>query len=142
MCRLSIVKDVFVRSVTNAGTVVIGDGATFDGTEYVLAVKREVTMYRGNEGDLRPYPTYRAAVPTAPEPPPIELHIVNENPRIRVGRIDVLGVASAGLLQVGCLNCIRGESRTKQFRQLRPETTAAQGGVPRRVYAAEPIAGN
>ncbi|MCI3923696.1 spore germination protein GerPE [Paenibacillus sp. TRM 82003] len=142
MVRTSVVNDVRIHAVSNASCFVVGDSRSFDGKSLVLAVKREVSAYRGDEGALAPYPTYRAAIPSAPEPPPIEFVKYDENPRIRVGRIDLLGVASASLVQIGHLKHIRGDSRTKQFRQLFPETAAAQGGVPRRVYAIAPAAEN
>ncbi|HZG57118.1 spore germination protein GerPE [Paenibacillus sp.] len=125
--RSSIVAEVYVNSVSSSSIVLIGDGRRIDARSRAIAVKREIPVYLGDEGDFGHYPLFGAAIPAPPELPAPADAAVRQEGAIRVGRLTVLAVSSASVLQLGSTGDVKGEARAKQFRQVLPETAAAQG---------------
>jgi len=136
--RWSVVGDLYINSLANAGILLIGDGGRTDGFAGAIAVKREYPVFRGDEGSFEHYAMFRAAIPSPPAPEEPEVSIVNEGGTIRVGRVAVLAASNTAVIQIGSNGSVTNEARTKQFRQLLPETAAAQGGVPGRAYRMPP----
>ncbi|TLS53623.1 spore germination protein GerPE [Paenibacillus antri] len=124
--RTSVVGELFVASVALSSIVLIGDGRIGNSRARAIAVKREYPIYRGDEGSFERYALFRAAIPEPPTLFPADIRFVPERTRIVVGRIDVLAASSSAIIQIGSNGDLANESRQKQFRQLLPESAAAQ----------------
>ncbi|WP_309120455.1 spore germination protein GerPE [Paenibacillus sp.] len=124
--RDSVVGELFVASVSSASIVLIGDGRIGDSRARAIAVKREYPIYRGDEGSFERYPLFRAAIPEPPALYPADVRFVPERSRIVVGRVDVMAASASAIVQIGSNGDLANESRQKQFRQLLPESAAAQ----------------
>ncbi|HZG83960.1 spore germination protein GerPE [Paenibacillus sp.] len=130
--RWSVVGDLYVNTLSNSGILLIGDGERADNRSRAIAVKREYPVFRGDEGSFERYALFRAAIPSPKAMEEPEVRIVNEGGAIRVGRVAVIAASNTAVVQIGSTGSVSNEARTKQFRQLLPETAAAQGGVPGR----------
>ncbi|GGG09798.1 hypothetical protein GCM10010916_28360 [Paenibacillus abyssi] len=90
-------------------------------------------MFRGNEGNFASFPIFSASIPQPIINEHIHLSIRNENPVIQVDIVDVIGVSTASVIQIGANRIIQAESRTKHIRQLlqrETETTEDAGSAP------------
>jgi spore germination protein PE len=95
-----------------------------------IAVKREIPIYRGDEGDFDRYAIFRRPIPLPTLHPDFQIQYVNEIPAIRVDRIHLDIIGFSGVLQIGSCGSIQTEDRIKQFRQVLPESAALQRTSP------------
>lgn len=115
--RVSSVGGILVRSVLFSSTVLLGDSVNLFGYSRALAVQREREIFFGDEGNFNHrvffQPLYLADIYE-----PVNTFTFNQKPVIKVGTIDIKGISSASVLQVGSTAHIKMESRIKHIRQL------------------------
>ncbi|MCA0987707.1 spore germination protein GerPE [Guptibacillus algicola] len=116
--RASLVNWIRVASIDLAGTVQIGDSNQITPEAQVYAVQRELPIFNGDEAkDLSEFPIYSQEIPLPPITECVEQITIQENPVIKVGGIDIIGVAASSVLHVGSTQRIQLESRVKNIRE-------------------------
>lgn len=118
MSRISIVQDVKLRSMLFSSMVQVGDNVAIDAGADILAVQRELPIFRGDEGDMRQIPIFsqQLTVPIIDEQ--VDVKRINTSGRIEVGSVDILGLSVASVLQIGSNRSVTCFCRTKHIRQL------------------------
>lgn len=116
--RTSVVGIVRVISVADSSVVEIGDSIHLSLKNKVLAVQREKELFYGNEGNFEDFSIFSEPIPI----PLINENLIftryNPSPFIRVHHINIVGVASSSVLQIGSTSTVTAESRIKHIRQL------------------------
>jgi spore germination protein PE len=120
--RVSKVDYLKVNSVGSASFLQIGDSNLIHSVTRALAVQRQKELFFGNEGDFRLFPIFNRLIPLTPILAPITMHPTPFSPPIKVGRIDIIAVASASIVHIGSSEHIQIETRIKHIRQF--DTTA------------------
>lgn len=116
--RASLVNWIRVASVDLAATVQIGDSNQVTPESQVYAVQREYPIFKGDEAkDLSEFPIYSQEIPLPVITECVEQITIQENPVIKVGGIDIIGVAASSVLHVGSTQFIRSEARVKNVRE-------------------------
>lgn len=116
--RSSLVNWIRIASVDLAATIQIGDSNQVTPENTVYAVQRELPIFRANEADdLSKFPIYSQEIPLPMITECIQGITIQENPVIKVGGIDILGVAASSVLHIGSTKTIRSESRIKNIRE-------------------------
>ena len=116
--RSSLVDWIRVASVDLSATVQVGDSNQVTPESTVYAVQREYPIFNSNEADdLTKFPIYSQEIPLPTITECIEGITIQENPVIKVGGIDILGVAASSVLHIGSTRTIRSESRVKNIRE-------------------------
>jgi len=122
MIRTALVGNVLVRSLLIASAVHVGEiGGLFPDSR-IFAVQREVPVYLGNEGNLEPFTIFRQPFARIQSKERIYPEIHNEIPVIRVRMVDIYGISTSSVLQIGNVGIMDASSRTKHIRQLLPDT--------------------
>lgn len=116
--RTSIVDSININAVSFSSIVEIGDATYFQSLSRALAVQRQKNLYYGTEGYYESYPIYSEPIPLSPITEYIETHFENIKPIIKVNHINITGVSSASLLQIGSCRHLYSEARIKHIRQL------------------------
>ncbi len=117
--RYSFVQNIKIKKVLFSSVVEIGDTNELKAHSNILAVQRFKELYYVNEGNFNYYPTFREPIPVPAlpfSPPTIKKY--NECPNICVDNVNILGISSSGLMQIGSTNDINLESRIVHIRQL------------------------
>jgi len=114
--RTSKVSLLNIQSVFDSSILQIGDSRDLDARSWVLAIQREGELFleqdHAMEADYSRPPFFFPAIR------PISFRGKNVCGRIEVGRLDILGVSSSSVIQIGtCKNIFLG-NRTKHIRQL------------------------
>ena len=120
--RVSKVKSVTATSLLFSSTLQIGDCSYIDGKANVMAVHRnmEITLLRGDE--FSDYPIYSKPIPLPILDEPLQMHIENHCPFIKVDHINIIGATVSAFAGVGNVGHIRMDSRVKNIRKLIPGT--------------------
>ncbi|WP_259455616.1 spore germination protein GerPE [Bacillus sp. PK3_68] len=116
--RTSIVKNIYVTTVADSSVLEIGDSANMTLRNNALAVQRQAELFFGNEGNLNNYPLFSKMIPIPQINENITVTRYNLSPFIHVSHINIVGVASSSVLQIGSTGKINLESRIKHIRQL------------------------
>ncbi|MFK2825527.1 spore germination protein GerPE [Bacillus sp. B190/17] len=116
--RTSVVKHIRVVTVSDSSVVEIGDSAAMKLGNRVLAVQRQTELFYGNEGNFEDYPIFSKAIPVLKTDENLAFTRYNLSPFIRVGHINIIGVASSSVLHIGSTGMIHADSRIKHIRQL------------------------
>lgn len=119
MARISIVRNIHINDVVLSSTILIGDIVDINLRNKALAVQREVSSYHSKEGNFDDYRIFSKPIPQPDVYEQVDFNVVNRSPYIKVGDVDVIGISTSALLQVGSNQTIRAESRTKHIRQLK-----------------------
>ncbi|WP_139787268.1 spore germination protein GerPE [Cohnella massiliensis] len=102
-CRTSVVKRVFVNTVSQAGIVQFGDTKRqSDQRNRGIAVQRAVPNFEGDEVKFASYPLFFLPRPKPGEPLDVAVTTASDDGAIRVGRVSVLGVSTSSIFRVGC----------------------------------------
>lgn len=116
--RISRVNEIDLMSLSFSSYFHIGDSFHIKADSKALAVKREFPRFYGNEGSFSAYPVFSITTPTPVITESVNMCISNPNLNICVNRIDVYGVSSSSVLQIGSTQTICADSRVKHIRQL------------------------
>jgi spore germination protein PE len=126
MKRNSYVDEVAVNDVAISSSFVIGDSEQILSRSYVFAVQRQTEIYYGFEGSLDPYPVYTEVIPLPPITEPVIIKRDNSRSSIRVSRVDIKGLSTSTVFQIGNTGDAYLESRVHHFRQLENSQAPAQ----------------
>ncbi|WP_051348443.1 spore germination protein GerPE [Peribacillus kribbensis] len=115
--RVSKVKNIHVHTLLFSSVLEIGDSAYVDGTQYTLAIQREEELFFSREGSFN-YPIFINDPRYVPITEPVQMNVINENPFIQAGTIDIGGVSASSVIHIGSTRSIRMLSRVKNIREL------------------------
>jgi spore germination protein PE len=118
--RLSYVDHVNVKIVSFASILQIGDSQIINKLSKALAVQREAEVFYENEGNLSEYRVFNEPISFLPINESISFVRQNINPIIKVNHIDITGISSSSMLNIGSSRHISMEARVKHIRQLQP----------------------
>jgi len=118
--RTSIVGHVRLNSVQFSSHVQVGDNKAVCPQSDVLAVQREIPVFRADEGDFADFSIFSATPPWTPAREPVRVFVCHADPAIRVRSLDVKAVSVSSVLQIGANRCVRAVNRTKHIRMLLP----------------------
>lgn len=118
MRRWSVVRDMKVNSVVLSSILQVGDNEIIKPTSKALAVQRELPEFDENEGNFKEFPLFSREIPLPPiDNEAVDVSIDNTSSRIQVGCLNIYGVSSSSVLQVGANKKIQAEARIKHIRQ-------------------------
>ncbi|KGX87795.1 spore germination protein GerPE [Pontibacillus litoralis] len=117
--RTSRVKQAKVISLLNSAIFEIGDGAEANLQSKALAIQKEGATFTGEEFSFSDFDLFKIELPQFKTQPAIEQNHLQQSPYIDVENVEIIGVASSSLFQIGSLESIESESRIKHFRILR-----------------------
>ena len=115
--RISVVKNININAVEYTSVFQVGDSYFIRPRNMILAVQREIPIYNGNEGHFN-FPIFTKPIPKPIINENVKMNIINLKPIIKVNNINIIGVTSSGIFQVGSSSYINTENRTKHIRQL------------------------
>ncbi len=118
--RMVYVDGIDITSALIASNISIGDVHRASPWSKVLAVQKEGAEFISNSLNFEDFPIF-SLHPTRPLPPITVPSFHYQNQAIYVNDIHVIGVSTAGIVQVGGIEHIDSLSRTKHFRVLRDE---------------------
>ena len=117
MMRTSIVKNINISAIDFSSVFQVGDSYYVKPRSMVLAVQREISVFNGNEGHFN-FPIFSKPIPKPIINENVKMNIINKKPVIKVNNINIIGVSTSGIFQVGSTPYIDTENRTKHIRQL------------------------
>jgi spore germination protein PE len=126
MKRNSYVNKVAVNDITISSSFVIGDSVQILARAFVFAVQRQEEIYYGFEGSLDPYPIYSEVIPLPPITEPAIIKRDNSRSSIHVSKVDIKGLSTSSVFQIGNTGDAYLESRVHHFRQLEDSQAPAQ----------------
>ncbi|SDC77312.1 spore germination protein PE [Paenibacillus sp. UNCCL117] len=115
--RTSKVQAMKVYSIGYASALFIGDLQQFAPLTEALAIQREISRFRGDEGDLSAYPIFSVPIPQLQPIRVTRLSVNNVNPEICVSQVRILAVSTSSSFQVGSLGRMDAQSRIKNIRE-------------------------
>ncbi|GER65766.1 hypothetical protein BpJC7_21650 [Weizmannia acidilactici] len=134
MIRHSIVDQLRIKTVIFGSNVIIGDSSKIQMSSAVLAFQRQQELYYGFEAPFETFAVFRQIIPIPPLSEQIEIQRYHEDPAIKVGSIDIIGMSTSTVMQIGNIKDIALESRIHHVRQLDPFLLKQNGtGGPRTV---------
>ena len=116
--RTSCVDHIDVNSVAFSSIIQIGDSTIVNGFSRALAVHRETEVFYTNEGNFQAYRVFTQPLPFIPVNEAVTMEFYHHIPIIKVGKIDIIGISSSSLFQVGSSRNVSMETRVKHIRQL------------------------
>ncbi|WP_312096382.1 spore germination protein GerPE [Niallia sp.] len=116
--RTSVVDLINVSTVSFSSILEIGDATYHQAVSRALAVQRQRDLFYGNEGAYEDYPVFTEPIPLIPIIENVACHFENKKPIIKVHHINITGISSASLLQIGNCRHIYTEARIKHIRQI------------------------
>lgn len=128
--RTSVVGNIKVINTIFSSILQIGDNVSVTPVSNSLAVQRQVSSYRGNEGNLDEFPIFKRPIPEGALTERLNMNIHNETSEIHVGNIYIFGLSIASVLQIGSNKMTAPENRTKHIRQLIPGGGGAGSVTP------------
>jgi spore germination protein PE len=129
MKRSSYVDEVSVNDVAISSSFVIGDSEQILSRSYVFAVQRQTEIYYGFEGSLDPYAVYTEVIPLPPITEPVIIKRDNSRSSIHVSRVDIKGLSTSTVFQIGNTGDAYLESRVHHIRQLESSQASAQAPI-------------
>ncbi|CAI9394854.1 spore germination protein GerPE [Niallia sp. Sow4_A1] len=125
--RTSVVDLINVRTVSFSSIVEIGDAIYHQAVSRAIAVQRQKELFYGKEGAYEDYAVFKEPIPLTPIIENVECHFENMKPIIKVHHIDITGISSCSLLQIGNCRHMYAEARIKHIRQIE-QTIASEVG--------------
>lgn len=116
--RLSKVDYIDVNTLTSASQLQIGDAKEIELQTNALAMVRDAEIWTGNEGNFNKFPIFHRPTTWPALYEPLVVKTNNVKGKIEVGKVNVLGVASSSLIQIGSNNKMKSETRLKHIRHL------------------------
>ncbi len=117
--RVSIVKAISIDGIIIGSVLHIGDSQVLSPRCRVLAVQRELPNFHVNEGNFNLFPIFSQTIPEPEITERIQIKMINKSHQIKVNKIRVIGMSTAGVLQVGSPRIVDTEARIKHIRHLR-----------------------
>ncbi|MGQ5394094.1 spore germination protein GerPE [Paenibacillus sp. M.A.Huq-84] len=112
-------REVKVNTVSLASILQVGDNKLIKPVSKALAVQRNISMFKGDEGNFDDFGIFSRDLPLPlTENESVKVSFNNNCSRIQVGGIFVDGIAAASVLQIGSNKNIQAESRIKHIRQV------------------------
>ncbi|MER2058509.1 MAG: spore germination protein GerPE [Niallia sp.] len=109
--RTSVVDLINVNTVSFSSIVEIGDATYHQAVSRALAVQRQRELFYGSEGAYEDYDVFREPIPLIPIIENVACHFENIKPIIKVHHINITGISSSSLLQIGnCRHIYRGKN--------------------------------
>ncbi|MFD2681290.1 spore germination protein GerPE [Bacillus seohaeanensis] len=115
--RHSIVDGFKLRTLSFSSVLEFGDSNTISALSKVYAVQREKELFYTSEGNFSGE-VFTSPIPLPPVQPTVAISKINQAP-IRVGTIDIIGISSASVVQIGNTKSAYLEARVKNIRQLK-----------------------
>ncbi|WP_368986863.1 spore germination protein GerPE [Caldifermentibacillus hisashii] len=116
--RISKVEKIDIQALSFSSHLLIGDSTIINAKSDTFAVKRDKELFFGNEGDDANYDVFTMPL----ELPPIDEQIYYRNQHlcgsILVNQINILGVTSSSIIQIGSNEHMHLEDRRKEIRQI------------------------
>ncbi|OPA77779.1 hypothetical protein BVG16_15225 [Paenibacillus selenitireducens] len=117
MARISCVQLLHVDSISASAILIVGDAQRLTPDSKALVFQKESSTYLGTEGDFNDYPIFSKEIPEPIALTPLQMNIVNESKFIKVRDIEIKGVDTSSIIQIGSNCLIESESRFKQIQQ-------------------------
>lgn len=116
MYRTSLVNEVILNSLRDSSVLQTGDTEKIQSSSAALAVQRESTLFGTYNLSYENYKVFSQGVLT-PTCPPVKIKkTFHAIPFIQVGKVNILGVASASVLHIGSVNKITLQTRVTHIR--------------------------
>ncbi|HET7616706.1 MAG TPA: spore germination protein GerPE [Bacillales bacterium] len=115
--RLSIIDHMNVRTVGSSANLQIGDSVKVTPNTRALAVQREYPVFANREFDFRDFDLFIEALPSWPDDCIVHKSVVDKVPVIKVGSVDILGMAASSVVHIGSTRHVESHSRVKHIRQ-------------------------
>ena len=125
--RTSVVDLINVSTVSFSSIVEIGDATYHQAFSRAIAVQRQKNLFYGSEGAFEDYPVFTEPIPLIPIIENVACHVENLKPIIKVHHINITGISSSSLLQIGNCRHMYTEARIKHIRQIE-QTIATEIG--------------
>ncbi|MDC3413730.1 spore germination protein GerPE [Aquibacillus sp. 3ASR75-11] len=122
--RTANVNRIKVIAASNSAIVGIGDVTYSSPVSNIIAVQKEGNVFINEENkyDFNKYPVFsRSPAEHHDHPIRVQEDTTHHVPAIGVNKVDVYGVASSSIFQVGSLGHIDAEARLKHIRILKDE---------------------
>ena len=118
--RNSITKSLEIKSILFGGVLEVGDSARIAPQCSVIAVQRERQLFYGGEGNFALFSTFSEpfGVPSAYA---YSLPIVRRYhllPNIQVESVNIKGISTSGIVQIGSTEAVKAQSKILHIRQL------------------------
>ncbi|AST90545.1 spore germination protein GerPE [Sutcliffiella cohnii] len=116
--RISKVDDINIHALSFSSHLTIGDSAYINAKARALAVKREYPLFYGNEGNFLAFSLFTKPIPQPVITENVRMTVENPNSDIVVNTVNIKGISSSSVFQVGANKQIQADSRIKHIRQL------------------------
>ncbi|GGF15763.1 hypothetical protein GCM10010954_13000 [Halobacillus andaensis] len=118
--RIADVHQAEMTTITVGSGLLIGDLVHYHPRAKVLAVQEETRTFQ-DFIDFEDLPFFQAEL-SPPKPPiTIDTTIIHHHSSIRVQNVHIKSASTAGLVQIGSIDYVDGESRLKHIRILESE---------------------
>jgi len=125
--RTSVVDKMNVNTVSFSSIVEVGDSTYHQAVSRALAVQRQKDLFYGNEGAFEDYAVFTEPIPFIPIIENVNCYFENMKPIIKVHHINITGISSSSLLQIGNCRHMYAEARIKHFRQIEQSVASETG---------------
>ncbi|CAM5728938.1 spore germination protein GerPE [Bacillus sp. PK3-056] len=125
--RTSVVDSINISTVSFSSIVELGDATYHQALSRAIAVQRQKELFYGSESDYKDYDVFKEPIPLIPIMENVECHFENLKPIIKVHHINITGISSASLLQIGNCRHIYTEARIKHIRQFEQDMATEAG---------------
>lgn len=112
---------VRVNSLTYSSIFDIGDANTFKPETKALAVQREEGVPSDEGFEFENYDIFEQELPTPPEMALVNQQTYQHNPNITVKNVDITGISTSSLFQIGSIKTIDTMARIKHIRIINDE---------------------
>lgn len=128
--RTSVVNKAKAIVLSFSSIFEIGDASYYQAVSRALAIQRQQKIFYGIEGSFNDYPIFSELIPLPPIEEEVTCQFENLKPIIKVNNINITGVSSASLLQIGNCHHLYAEARIKHIRQLNaPKATPVENNL-------------
>lgn len=118
--RYSVVKHLFVNSISTSSVCQIGDSKHLAPLTHAIAVQREKEIFYTAEGNFQAYSIFTKEIPIPPITERINIRSINKTPTINVNTIRITAISSSSIIHIGATQTIKAEARVKNIRHLEP----------------------
>ncbi|WP_018662409.1 spore germination protein GerPE [Heyndrickxia acidiproducens] len=129
MARNSMVDQLLVKNVIFASNVIVGDSCKINMSARVLAIQRQKELYFGFEAPFEAFPIFSQVIPVPPITEEIQIQRYHADPAIKVGTVNIIGLSTSAVVQIGSTQDISLESRIHHVRQLDPFLRDSRGDM-------------
>ncbi|MED3623074.1 spore germination protein GerPE [Neobacillus thermocopriae] len=119
--RTSYVDNIHVKSISYSSIFQIGDSHYIYQLSRAIAVQREAEIYYDNEGEFSNYRVFTQPIHFEPIDEPISIQQHQLHPIIKVNNMNITGLSSSSMLNIGSSKHLSLEARVKHIRQIFPK---------------------